>query len=185
MTTCLGHVRVLNPRLFVRLRLCNISHFGRERLKGQRLTFALLARSVKEMMRRRRVRRSLLALLIRTWVRARPRCSTQTRDSRRALGQWADHRSFSICRLLRVARSVRVPPVFPSPEWPPTAGYYCLINGRLGRRSPDKSIKPPLAVPERWRGRRILSPGREHPSGHPFKTLSEGVCAEAARRVRC
>lgn len=60
--------------------------------------------------------------------------------------------------LLTVTHSVRIPLVFrsrSSPEWPPTAGYYCLINGRLGRRSPDKSIKLPPAVPKWWWGRQF------------------------------
>lgn len=103
--------------------------------------------------------------------------------------------SVSVCVGLiapRVTYSVHISlasPSHSSPECPPTVGYYCLIKGRLGRHWPDKSIKLPLAVPEGggWGGggsRWILSLVREYPRVHLFQMVSEGVYAEAARRVQ-
>lgn len=54
----------------------------------------------------------------------------------------------------------------------PTVGYYCLIKGRLGRCSPDKSIKLPLAVPEGEMDRNGFCPSEKVSQGAP---LANGV----------
>lgn len=123
-----------------------------------------------------------------------PSGSLQRNAARQLLaevGEEKSHAAFSeswwFWSVCQVTHPVHVPLVFPSlasPARPPTAGDYCLISGRLGRRLPRKSITLPAAVPKWWRGRRILSLVRGFPSMHLFLTVSEGVCAEAARRVR-
>lgn len=58
----------------------------------------------------------------------------------------------------RVTYSVHISlasPSHSSPRRPPTAGYYCLVKGKLGRHWLDKSIKLPLAVPRDGGGRWI------------------------------
>lgn len=71
-------------------------------------------------------------------------------------------------------------PSHSSPECWPTVGYYCLIKGKLGRCTPDKSIKLPLAVPEGEMDRNGFCPSEKVSQGAP---LANGVrgCAEAAR----
>lgn len=63
-------------------------------------------------------------------------------------------------------------PSHSSPECRPTVGYYCLIKGRLGRCSPDKSIKLPLAVPEGEIDRNGFCPSEKVSQGAP---LANGV----------